>query len=92
MDKSYFDDPYFDGKLTEEEKEQFVYLMNKAHKPTEEQELEMKKQKHEQEREFVDFFKGLIPILVEAYSDLELRGQCPDECKGMLKHRDLFKT
>ena len=81
MDKSYFDNSYFDGKLTEEEKDQFVYLINKAHKPNK-----------EQEREFVDFFKGLIPILVEAYSDLELKGQCPDECKGMLKYRHLFKT
>lgn len=73
--------PYFDGKLTLEEQNQLINLMNKAITPN-----------AKQKEEFVEFFKGLIPILIDASIDLESKGLCPEDCKGMAKYRRLFKT
>lgn len=81
MQKLNLNHPYFEGKLTPEEQKQLIHLMDKATKPNE-----------EQKREFVEFFKGLIPILIEASIDLESKGLCPEECKGMVKYRNMFKT
>lgn len=69
------------NQLTAEEHKELARLLRKANEFTK-----------EEEEEFVHFFMGLIPILVDAYSDLEAKGLCPEEFKGMSKFRKLFKT
>jgi hypothetical protein len=81
MDRINLDHSYFEGKLTPDEKKQLISLMNKATKPTK-----------EQEREFVEFFKGLIPILIEVYTDLDSKGLCPEELKTLSKYKRQLKT
>lgn len=78
--------------LTAEEQKEFARLTKKASQPSKKQ--CPKKDNGElttpEEREIVDFFKELTPILIEASVDLKRKGLCPDDC-GLTPFKHLIK-